>query len=61
MCIAPAQKDFEITLSTLRFGTCAKMIENEVKTNIKADYNKKAFDAIINSYESKINDYYKRL
>lgn len=37
------------------------MIVNNVKTNIKADYNKKAFDAIINSYESKINDYNERL
>lgn len=37
------------------------MIENEIKTNIKTDYNKKAFDAIIGSYESKINDYNERL
>ena len=37
------------------------MIENDIKTNIKADYNKKAFDAIINSYETKINGYNDRL
>ena len=55
LCISPTDYDFDITLSTLRFGKCAKKIENKVKPNIISSYNKAAIQAIVNSYEQKIN------
>ena len=55
--ISPSLHDFEISLSTLRFGRCAKKIENVVKTNIMAGYNKEALQKIVNSYEKKIAKY----
>ena len=55
--ISPSLNDFEISLSTLRFGRCAKKIENVVKTNIMAGYNKEALQKIVNSYEKKIAKY----
>ena len=55
--ISPSLNDFEISLSTLRFGRCAKKIENVVKTNIMAGYNKEALQKIVNSYEKKITKY----
>ena len=61
LCTAPAKIDFDITLSTLRFGRCAKMIENKVKTNIKTDFSQNAFDAIVSSYEKKVSVFYDRL
>ena len=61
ICAAPALIDFDITLSTLRFGKCAKMIENKIKMNIKSDFTQKAFDAIVCSYEEKIGKFYKQL
>jgi hypothetical protein len=50
-------QDFEISLSTLRFGKCAKKIENVVKSNIVAGYNKEALQKIVNSYEKQIAAY----
>ena len=61
LCTAPAEIDFDITLSTLRFGRCAKLIENKVKTNIRTDFSQNAFDAIISSYEKKVSHFYDRL
>lgn len=55
LCMSPTDYDFDITLSTLRFGKCAKKIENKVKPNIISSYNKEAIQAVVNSYEKKIN------
>lgn len=57
MNISPSLFDFEISLSTLRFGRCAKKIENVIKTNIMAGYNKEALQKIVNTYEKKIAKY----
>lgn len=61
LCCAPAKKDFEITLSTLRFGKQAKKIENKIVTNMKTNFNQANFNAIINSYEQKVNGFYEKL
>ena len=55
--ISPCLSDFEISLSTLRFGRCAKKIENVIKTNIVAGYNKEALQKIVDTYEKRIAEY----
>lgn len=55
--ISPTLSDFEISLSTLRFGRCAKKIENVIRTNIVAGYNKEALQKIVDTYEKKIAEY----
>lgn len=61
LCCAPAKKDFDITLSTLRFGKQAKKIQNNIKTNIQTNFNQANFNAIIQSYEEKVNGFYDKL
>lgn len=40
--MSPTLKDFDITLSTLRFGKCAKKIENKIRANVLSSYDKAA-------------------
>jgi len=61
LCCAPGDKDFEITLSTLRFGKQAKKIENKIVTNMKTNFNSNNFEAIIRSYEDKVTGFYNKL
>lgn len=42
LCMSPTLKDFDITLSTLRFGKCAKKIENKIRANVMSSYDKAA-------------------
>lgn len=42
LCVSPTKPDFDITLSTLRFGKCAKTIENKIKPNVLSSYDKEA-------------------
>lgn len=42
LCISPTSFDFEISLSTLRFGKCAKKIENKIWPHVTSSYDKAA-------------------
>ena len=54
LCISPTEADVDITLSTLRFGQCAKKTENVVSSNVISAYNREAIDAVIAVYEKKL-------
>lgn len=54
LCISPCLHDVEVSLSTLRFGTCAKKIENKVQQNIISSLNQAALQAVVDSYEKKL-------
>lgn len=56
LCCNPSDKQTEITMSTLRFGTNAKKIQNNVKANIITKNNEKAMKLLIENYEKKILD-----
>lgn len=47
LCISPTTYDFDISLSTLRFGKCAKKINNKIKPNVTSSYDKAAIQNII--------------
>ena len=61
LCISPSISDFDISLSTLRFGRCAKKIKNEIKSNVITAYNKEALAEVVKSYERKLKACYQRL
>lgn len=61
MCISPTRGDFEISLSTLRFGKCAKRIENKIRPNVLSSYDKELIQRIINDYEQKFSVYENRI
>ena len=42
LCISPSALDFEISLSTLRFGKCAKKIDNKIRPHVTSSYDKAA-------------------
>lgn len=42
LCMSPTMNDFDISLSTLRFGKCAKKIDNKIKPNVIGSYDKAA-------------------
>lgn len=42
ICMSPNISDFDISLSTLRFGKCAKKIENKIKPNVMSSYDREA-------------------
>ncbi|CAD8109570.1 unnamed protein product [Paramecium primaurelia] len=56
LCINPCYSQFEQTLSTLRFGTNAKKIENNVSKNIVGFDNDESLNRVIKDYEIKINE-----
>lgn len=54
LCITPGVKDYEQTLSTLRFGAEAKLIRVRMKKNVIVN-NTESYKAIIGDYENKIS------
>ncbi|CAD8207126.1 unnamed protein product [Paramecium octaurelia] len=56
LCVNPCYSQFEQTLSTLRFGTNAKKIENNVSKNIVGFDNDESLNRVIKDYEIKINE-----
>lgn len=56
LCVSPCMSDVDVTISTFRFGKCAKKIVSQIKPNITTTLNKDALEAIINSYERKIEE-----
>ncbi|CAD8120246.1 unnamed protein product [Paramecium sonneborni] len=56
LCVNPCYSQFEQTLSTLRFGTNAKKIENNVSKNIVGFDNDESLNRVIRDYEIKINE-----
>lgn len=61
LCVSPCMDDSDITMSTLRFGQCAKKIENAVKSNVISAYNREAINSVIEAYEKKLADCYSRI
>ena len=61
LCISPCERDFELSLSTMKFGQRAKKIKNKIKSNIITNYNNKALQDIIQGYERKIENLESRL
>ena len=61
LCISPSMTDFDISLSTLRFGKCAKKIKNEIKSNVITAYNKEALQQVVKTYENKLKVCYQRM
>ena len=53
LCITPGVKDYEQTLSTLRFGAEAKLVRVKVKKNIIAN-NRESIKQIVEDYDKKI-------
>lgn len=47
LCISPTSFDFDISLSTLRFGKCAKKIDNKIRPHVTSSYDKAAIQTII--------------
>ncbi|CAD8123780.1 unnamed protein product [Paramecium sonneborni] len=56
LCVNPCYSQFEQTLSTLRFGTNAKKIENNVSKNIVGFDNDESLNRVIKDYETKIEE-----
>ena len=48
---------YEQTLSTLRFGSSAKKIENKIFANIIKNWGEESLKAVISDYESKLRDF----
>ena len=56
-CATPTISQYEQSLSTLRFGTSAKKIENKITANITNDCDEEGLKAIISDYETKIKNF----
>ncbi|KRX00715.1 P-loop containing nucleoside triphosphate hydrolase [Pseudocohnilembus persalinus] len=56
LCINPCASQIEQSLSTLRFGLCAKKIQNQVSQNIVYDNNPDIMKGLIEEYEKRIHD-----
>ena len=56
LCCNPSDKQIEHTISTLRFGTNAKKIQNHVKANVLTNNNDKSVKLLIENYERKMED-----
>ena len=53
----PTISQYEQTLSTLRFGSSAKKIENKITVNITKSSEDESLKAVISDYESKLRDF----
>jgi len=51
LCLSPSKSNFDVSLSTLRFGKCAKKIDNKIKPHVIHSYDKEAIQKIVNEYE----------
>lgn len=56
-CATPTVSQYEQSLSTLRFGTSAKKIENKITANITKDHDEEGLKAIISDYETKLKTF----
>ncbi len=59
--MSPTKSDFEVTLSTLRFGKCAKKIENKIKQRVIHSYDREAIRKIVEEYEQRCYEYEQRI
>lgn len=54
LCLSPTMSDAEISLSSLRFGRCAKLVENMVKPNVVTNKTNPQIELIVQQYEERI-------
>lgn len=54
LCLSPTMSDIEVSLSTLRFGKCAKKIENTIKPNVVTQAQQNHLQGIVDAYEQKL-------
>lgn len=57
LCATPTISQYEQTVSTIRFGTSAKKIENKISANITKNGDEEALKAVISDYELKLKDF----
>jgi hypothetical protein len=57
LCVTPTVSQNEQTLSTLRFGSSAKQIENKISANITKNSDEEGLKAMITDYESRLKDF----
>lgn len=56
LCFSPNFSDVDVSISTFRFGKCAKKIQYKIKPNVITAYSKEGLEAIIDFYEKKIEE-----
>ena len=57
LCATPTISQYEQSLSTMRFGSSAKQIENKISANITKNSDEEGLKAVISDYELKLKDY----
>lgn len=57
LCATPTISQYEQTLSTIRFGTSAKKIENKISANVVKNTDEESLKAMISDYESRLKDF----
>lgn len=57
LCATPTISQYEQSLSTMRFGASAKLIENKISVNITKNSDEEGLKAMISDYESKLKDF----
>lgn len=61
LCLSPTMGDAEISLSSLRFGRCAKLVENMVKPNIVTNNANPQIEGIVQQYDNRIAELEKKI
>ena len=56
LCVTPAVSQYEQTMSTLRFGSSAKKIQNKIHANITQGQDEENLRRLIDDYEKRLGE-----
>ena len=57
LCATPTVSQYEQSVSTMRFGSSAKKIENKISANITQNNDEEGLKALISDYETKLKNF----